>query len=142
MTDSNSPARKPIIMVVDDDRELVTVVKLMLENKGFNVRCAYSGQELLAGLEEQTPDLIILDIMMPHMDGFEVLTRLKGDPSTLSIPVIMLTAKVRYEDTLGAYKLGADHYITKPFTITQLMAGINRLLGMPDAPFSQPIASA
>ncbi len=115
-------------MVVDDEQEIVTVDRLMLERKGFNVRCAYSGQQVFADLEEQKPDLIILDVMMPEMDGLEVLRRLKGAPETLSIPVIMLTALDQYENVLTGYKAGADHYITKPFTRTQLMAGINRFL--------------
>jgi twitching motility two-component system response regulator PilG len=67
--------------------------------------------------------------MMPEMDGLEVLTRLKGMADTTSIPIILLTAKVQYEDVLGGYKLGADYYITKPFTSTQLINGINLLLG-------------
>jgi CheY-like chemotaxis protein len=93
MIDSHLPASKRTIMVVDDDPEPVDILRITLESKGFNVRCAYSGRELFASLEEQKPDLILLDIMMPKMDGLEVLTRLKGDPNTTSIPVIMLTAK-------------------------------------------------
>ena len=80
-------------------------------------------------LKTQKPDLIILDIMMPEMDGLEVLSRLKAVAETATIPVILLTAKVQYEDVLGGYKLGADYYITKPFTSTQLVNGINLLLG-------------
>jgi DNA-binding response OmpR family regulator len=80
-------------------------------------------------LKVQNPDLIILDIMMPEMDGLEVLSRLKAMSETAKIPVILLTAKVQYEDVLGGYKLGADYYITKPFTSTQLVNGINLLLG-------------
>ncbi len=129
MTDPNFPSAKSTIMVVDDDHELVTIVRVILEQKGFNVRYAYNGLQLFAGLDEHKPDLIILDIMMPEMDGLEVLTRLKGNQGTSSIPVILLTAKVQYEDVLGGYKIGADHYITKPFTRTQLMTGINRHLG-------------
>jgi DNA-binding response OmpR family regulator len=129
MIDLNFSSTKSTIMVVDDDHELVTIVRVILEQKGFNVRCAYNGPQLFAGLDEHKPDLIILDIMMPEMDGLEVLTRLKGNQGTSSIPVILLTAKVQYEDVLGGYKLGANHYITKPFTQTQLMTGINRLLG-------------
>ena len=123
MTDSHLPASKRTIMVVDDNPDLVDILRIMLESKGFNVRCAYSGKDLFAGLEEQKPDLILLDIMMPEMDGLEVLTRIKGNPDTVSIPVIMLTALDRYEDRLRGYKLGADHYISKPFTKAQLMAG-------------------
>jgi len=129
MTDSHLPESKRTIMVVDDHQDVVDILRIMLESKGFNVRCAYSGKDLFAGLEELKPDLIILDIMMPVMDGLEVLTRLKGDLSTASIPVILLTAKVQYEEVLQGYKTGADYYITKPFTSTQVLEGINFMLG-------------
>jgi two-component system alkaline phosphatase synthesis response regulator PhoP len=117
------------IMVVDDNPDIITIVKTILEGKGFSVFSASSGAELLNMLKGQKPDLIILDIMMPEMDGLEVLSRLKAMSETATIPVILLTAKVQYEDVLGGYKLGADYYITKPFTSTQLVNGINLLLG-------------
>jgi DNA-binding response OmpR family regulator len=129
-------------MVVDDNPDIVDNVRLILEQKGFNVVCAYSGKELFAALEVQKPDLILLDIMMPKMDGLEVLVRLKWKLSTASIPVILLTAKVHHEDVEKGYKLGTDYYIKKPFDSTHLITSINRLLGMPDTPSSQPIASA
>ncbi|MEE8113980.1 MAG: response regulator [Nitrososphaerales archaeon] len=113
-----------------------------MEENGFNVRCGYSGEELFAGLEEQKPDLILLDIMIPKMVGFEVLVRLKWKLGTASIPVILLTAKVHHEDVEKGYKLGTNHYIKKPFTNTQLVTTINRLLGMPDTPPSPPRTSA
>jgi two-component system alkaline phosphatase synthesis response regulator PhoP len=117
------------ITVVDDNPDIITIVKTILEGKGYQVLSASSGQELLNLLTDRKPDLIILDIMMPEMDGLEVLGRLKAVTETASIPVILLTAKVQYEDVLGGYKLGADYYITKPFTSTQLVNGINLLLG-------------
>jgi CheY-like chemotaxis protein len=120
---------KKSIMVVDDNPDIITIVRTILEGKGYSVFSASSGPELLELLKGQKPDLIILDIMMPEMDGLEVLTRLKGMADTATIPVILLTAKVQYEDVLGGYKLGADYYITKPFTSTQLVNGINLLLG-------------
>ncbi len=122
------PASKRTIMVVDDDPEHVTLVRVMLEAKGYNVMCAYSSPQLLAGLKEQKPDLIILDVVMPEMNGLEVLRRLKVAPETSSIPVIMLTVLDTNEDMMTSYKLGADYYVTKPFTRTQLMTGIDRLL--------------
>jgi len=134
MTDSPIPASNRTIMVVDDDPDIVTIVKTILEVKGYVVQSASSGQEVLSLLKELKPDLIILDVMMPQMDGLEVLTRLKGNPDTASIPVILLTAKVQYEDVLGGYKMGADYYITKPFTSTQLMTGINSLLSKDQGP--------
>jgi two-component system alkaline phosphatase synthesis response regulator PhoP len=120
---------KKTIMVVDDNPDIITIVRTILEGKGYSVFSATSGPELLDLLKTQKPDLIILDIMMPEMDGLEVLSRLKGMTETATIPVILLTAKVQYEDVLGGYKLGADYYITKPFTSTQLVNGINLLLG-------------
>jgi CheY-like chemotaxis protein len=120
---------KKTIMVVDDNPDIITIVKTILEGRGYTVFSASSGPELLTMLPNHKADLIILDIMMPEMDGLEVLTRLKGKTETATIPVILLTAKVQYEDVLGGYKLGADYYITKPFTSTQLVNGINLLLG-------------
>ena len=115
-------------MVVDDEPAIVTIHHVMLEQQGFIVRQSYSGPELFASLEEQKPDLIILDVMMPEMDGLEVLRRLKAAPETSSIPVILLTALDEYEDSLTGYKMGADYYIAKPFTKTQVMTAIDHLL--------------
>ncbi len=130
MTDSHFPASNRAIMVVDQYSVIVAIIKTILKIKGYALQFAYSGQEAFNLLGDQKPDLIILDILMPTIDGLEVLTRLKGDPDTASIPVILLTAKVEYEDVLEGYKMGADFYITKPFTKGQLLAGINLLLGM------------
>ena len=128
MTDSPIPASNRTILVVDDNPDIVDILRIMLESNGFNVRCGYSGEDLFASLKEQMPDLILLDIMMPQMDGLEVLTRLKEDPSMPFIPVILLSAKVLDEDVLRGYKMGADYYITKPFTPTQVLDGIKAVL--------------
>jgi len=122
-------AKKKTILVVDDNPDIVTVVKTLLEVKGYKVQSAYSGQEVFNLLAKQKPDLIILDIMMPRMDGLEVLTRLKGDSNTRPIPVVLLTAKQPDEAILGGYDIWADSYITNPFTNTQLLNVINRLIG-------------
>ncbi len=132
MTNSHIPASKRTIMVADDNPELVEVVCVMLEAKGYNVMFANSGKELFAGLEKQMPDLILLDIMMPQVGGLEVLERLRGNPGTASIPVILLTAKVHHEDVQRGYELGADYYIKKPFDRLKLLASINLLLGVSD----------
>ncbi len=129
MTDSHLQASKRTIMVVDDNPDLVEIVRIALKSKGFNVRCAYNGKDLFAGLEELKPDLILLDIMMPRMDGLEVLTRLRENSDTASIPVILLTAKVLYDDVIRGYKRGAEYYITKPFTSTEVLEAINLVLG-------------
>ena len=136
------PASKRTIMVVDDDPEIVGVVRTILEQTDFNVISVYSSLEIFASLEEQKPDLILLDIIMPQMDGLEALTRLRENPETASIPVILLTAKVQHDDVLGGYKMGADYYLTKPFTNSQLLTGIKLLLSRPNTPPSPSIDSA
>ncbi len=142
MADMHISGTQSTIMVVDDNPDMVTIVKTILEIKGYGVQSAYNGLEVFNLLQEQKSDLILLDIMMPQMNGLEVLTRLKENPDTASIPVILLSAKVLDEDIRVGYKLGADEYITKPFTRTQLMTSINRLLRGPDYSPSLPIASA
>ena len=120
---------KTRLLVVDDDKKLCRLIKDYLEPLGYDVVTVHTGKQGLEKALAETFDAVILDIMMPEMDGLEVLTRLKGMADTTSIPIILLTAKVQYEDVLGGYKLGADYYITKPFTSTQLVNGINLLLG-------------
>jgi len=115
-------------MVVDDNSDVLEITRILLESEGFNVRCAYSGKGLFAGLEEQKPDLILLDIRMPEMDGLEVLRRLKGAPETSSIPIIMITTLVKDEDWFAAHKLGADYYITKPFDNNNILTAITHIL--------------
>jgi len=128
MTDSQFSESKNTIMVVDDDPDLVTVLTIMLEQTDYTVRHAYSGMQLFSGLEGQKPDLIVLDLMMPHMSGLEVLDRLKANQETSSIPVILLTAQGEFEDIISGYKKGADYYITKPFTKSQLVNSIDAIL--------------
>ncbi len=129
MTDSHFPASNRTIMVVDDNPDQVDILRITLEWKGFNVRCAYSGKDLFAGLEKLKPDLILLDIMMPQMDGLEVLNRLRENSDTASIPVILLTVKTQHEDIHTGYKKGADYYLTKPLTNDHLLEGVNLVLG-------------
>lgn len=116
-------------MVVDDNTDFVDFVKKMLEGRGYAVEYVYSGAELFKRLDETRPDLIVLDIMMPEMDGIQVLARLKGANETSSIPVILMTAKNQTRDILAGYKMGTDYYLTKPFTSNQLISGIDLLLG-------------
>ena len=117
------------ILVVDDSPDTVQIVSTILEGKGFSVLKAFSASEALAEVERGAPDLVILDIMMPKVNGLEVLEKLRGRVETGSVPVILLTAKNQDEDVLQGYKLGADYYITKPFTSVQLLYGVNLLIG-------------
>ena len=125
MTDSQIPASNKTIMVVDDNPDTVTIAKTFLESIGYGVQTAGNGLEVFSRLEEQKSDLIILDIMMPQMGALEVLTRLRETAETSSIPVILLTAQIQYEDMLRGYKLGPYDYLLKPFISTQLINGIN-----------------
>ncbi len=119
---------KKTIMVVDDNPDLVAILETLLLAKGYNVVTAGSGPELLSLLQDHRPDLILLDIMLPDMDGLELLAGLKGTPDTSSIPVILVTAKIHYTDIMEGYRRGADLYITKPFTSKQLLNDINVVL--------------
>ncbi len=128
MKDSHFPASNRTIMVVDDHPDQVDILRITLEWKGFNVKCAYSVKDLFAFLEKLKPYLILLDIMMPQMDGVEVLTRLRENSDPASIPVIFLTATALYGDVIRGYKMGAEYYFTKPIDNTQLLQGINSIL--------------
>lgn len=117
------------VLVVDDSRTIVAILRDMLKTEGYAVRCAYSGEEALDLLKDEQPDLMILDVLMPNMNGLQVLSTIKGCGETSSVPVIMLTSSGKHDDILEGYKLGADYYITKPFRQTELMHGIELVLG-------------
>jgi len=118
-----------LILVVDDDQDNVNIAREILLSRGFEVRVAYNGPSALASVEQQRPDLVLLDVMMPQMSGMEVLDRLRANPATAGVPVILVTAKDQDEDILAGYKYGADYYITKPFSAKQLLYGIGLVLG-------------
>jgi CheY-like chemotaxis protein len=117
------------ILVVDDNPDSVTIMRTILEAQRYAVLVATSGAQALDRLGQEKVDLVLLDIMMPEMSGLEVLQRIKEEPTTGGLPVIMVTAKTRDDDVLSGYQYGADYYITKPFTAKQLLYGVNLLLG-------------
>lgn len=119
---------KKTILVVDDDPDIATIIKGILGGGEYNVRSVIRGQQVFTELREQRPDLIILDVKMPEMDGLEVLKRLKAAPETFSIPVILLTGRGQYRDVLEGYQRGTDYYMNKPFTGTQLINGVHLFL--------------
>src|SRR3972149_5463516 len=121
-------AFKADILVVDDDPEVQDVVSTVLERDGYQVRTASSGEEGFAALEARTPDLLILDVMMPGMDGHEVCRRLKADPLWSTLPIIMITAKMDLEDVVQGLELGANDYVTKPFYYEELLARVRATL--------------
>ena len=115
-------------MVVDDEPAVVTIHHVMLEQQGFIVRQSYSGPELFASLEKEKPDLIILDVMMPEMDGLEAARRIRENPHTHAIPIIAVTALSSRKDKKKCLESGCDDYLSKPFTASQLSSSITRLL--------------
>lgn len=120
----------PLILVVDDDPDTRSMVRTILESSSFNVKEAENGKIALERIEELKPNLILLDINMPEMNGYDVVIHLKQKPDTQNIPIIMLTAKSEPEDLIAGYKdYAAEYYITKPFTTRQLLAGIKLVLG-------------
>jgi two-component system alkaline phosphatase synthesis response regulator PhoP/two-component system response regulator VicR len=116
------------ILAVDDERHIVRLIQVNLERAGHQVQTAGDGREALDRVASERPDLIVLDVMMPYMDGFEALGHLKRDPATRDIPVIMLTAKAMDSDVAHGWRSGADCYLTKPFNPNELLYFVKRIL--------------
>lgn len=116
------------ILVCDDDPLLLDIVKFRLSARDFDVEVAADGAEALSKIGASLPDAIVLDAMMPVMDGQQVLRRLKSDPQTASVPVIMLSARKQETDVLGALEDGANEYMVKPFSPDELIIRLSRLL--------------
>jgi DNA-binding response OmpR family regulator len=116
------------ILVVDDDYETVNFLKIILSRQGYEVITAENGVKALELAHSQTPDLIVLDVMMPALDGFEVTRTLRGHPKTATIPILMFTAKTQLEDKVAGYEAGVDIYLTKPVHPVELQANIRGLL--------------
>ena len=115
------------ILAVDDERHIVRLVEVNLARAGYQVVTAFDGREALQKVESEKPDLIVLDVMMPYMDGFEVLRNLKANPDTREIPVIMLTAKAQDADVFRGWQSGVDCYLTKPFNPMELLTFVKRI---------------
>jgi len=122
-----------MVLVVDDNEDSLRIVESILRSAGFEVCLARDGKQGIEIAEASAPELIILDIMMPVMDGVEALHRLRDSPRTSRIPVILLTAKTQDEDVIAGYQTGADYYMTKPFTAKQLLYGVRLVLGKADS---------
>jgi two-component system alkaline phosphatase synthesis response regulator PhoP/two-component system response regulator VicR len=120
------PGKK--IMAVDDERHIVRLIQVNLERSGYQVITAFDGPEALKKVETDRPDVIVLDVMMPKMDGFEVLKRLQANPETRNIPVIMLTAKAQDADVFRGWSSGVSAYLTKPFNPLELITFVKRIL--------------
>jgi DNA-binding response OmpR family regulator len=124
-----SPNGRPVVLVADDDHDILALVSFRLERAGFDVVAAQDGEEALRLAVEHAPDLAILDVMMPKLDGYEVTTRLRQNDSTRRLPVILLTARVQEADIARGFEAGADDYVKKPFSPQELGARVQAILG-------------
>lgn len=115
------------LLVVDDEKDMVFAVKLQLEANGYDVLTAHDGQAALEIARREKPDLIILDLMLPKIDGYKVCRMLKFDEKYKHIPIIMFTARVQKTDEKLGYEVGADAYLTKPFELSVLLSKIKEL---------------
>ncbi len=116
------------ILIVDDDIDSLKLIGLMLQRHGYEVAAANAGNQAVNKAASDVPDLIILDVMMPDMDGYEVTRRLRANPTTRSIPIIMFTAKTLIDDKVKAFELGADDYLTKPTHPAELASRVKAIL--------------
>jgi two-component system alkaline phosphatase synthesis response regulator PhoP len=129
------------ILVIEDERDIVETLEYNLKKEGYKVAKAYDGLAGLRLAEEKVPSLILLDLMLPGLDGLEVCRRIKRNPKTAAVPVIMLTAKGSETDKIVGLELGADDYIVKPFSIKELIARIKTILRRYEKPAEKPAAA-
>ncbi|MGA6828084.1 response regulator transcription factor [Nitrospira sp. NS4] len=122
---STSSAKK--ILIVEDEKDILQLVKLYLDKEGYRTVTASTGSEGLKQVRAEKPDLVVLDLMLPEIDGLEVCKRLRSAPETAMLPIIMLTAKAEESDTIIGLELGADDYVTKPFSPKTLVARVKAL---------------
>jgi len=116
------------IMIVDDDEGVVRLIKRALRHRDFTVIAAHNGLEALQMLESQRPDLVVLDVMMPKVNGFQVCRHMRTNPALASIPILFLTAREAIEDKIAGFEAGADDYVTKPFHLGELELRLKSLL--------------
>lgn len=116
------------ILVVDDDREIARLLRAYLEQNGYQVIVAYDGAKALQAIRQERPDLVVLDLMLPDRDGWEVTRLVRSDPALAATPIVMLTARVEDQDKIVGLELGADDYVTKPFNPREVVARVRAVL--------------
>ncbi len=124
---------KPTILIIEDERSLLEILAYNLTNEGFEVLTAADGQDGLRRAKTSVPDLVVLDLMLPGLDGLQVCRQIRSDPKTQSICILMLTAKSEEVDEIVGFNMGADDYVAKPFKIKPLISRIKALLRRPSA---------
>lgn len=117
------------VLIIDDDINVLRLLRLALKREGFETETARDGREGIERIKQRRPALIILDLVMPKMDGMELARLLKGHPAVKDIPIIMLTAKGTYENMRAAYDLGTDLFITKPVKVPDVLNAVRQVLG-------------
>jgi DNA-binding response OmpR family regulator len=122
-------SRSKTILIVDDEPNIVISLEFLLEREGWRVQIARDGQEALDALARELPDLVLLDVMLPRVSGYDVCQRMRENPAWRGVRVLMLTAKGREVEVTKGLALGADGYVTKPFSTEELLARIRGLLG-------------
>ena len=119
---------KRTILIVDDEEDVLDLLQLVFETSGFEVRRASTGKSAVSSAYEQPPDVVLLDVMMPEMDGWQVLRTLKGDERTRKVPVVMLSARAERRDKMIGLQEGAEGYIAKPFSPAEVVREVQRFL--------------
>ncbi len=126
------------ILVVEDEQDLQQVLKFNLQQAGYHVRVTSSGTEAMRLVAQEAPTLMLLDVMLPDILGTEVCRLLKSDPATAGVPIVMLTARGTESDRVGGFELGADDYVTKPFSVRELMLRVSAILKRLQTPGAGP----
>ena len=126
---SEQERAQPVVLAADDDDDVLALVTFRLERSGYTVLQAHDGEEALGLALEQKPDLAVLDVMMPKLDGFELTRRLRSEEATRRMPIILLTARAQDADVQSGFAAGADDYIRKPFSPQELRARVEAILG-------------
>jgi DNA-binding response OmpR family regulator len=118
------------LLIVDDEHDIVETLKFILESEGFDCLVAYDGEEALSLAKSESPDLIVLDVMLPKINGYKVCRLLKFDAKYKHIPILMVTARTQEEDKIIGEETGADEYVTKPFDIERLTSLVHKYLNI------------
>ena len=127
--DSQADREQPVVLAADDEEDILELIAFRLERSGYTVVQAHDGAEAFELARSSQPDLAVLDVMMPKMDGFEVTRRLREEEATSKMPIILLTARTQEADIQRGFDVGADDYIRKPFSPQELSARVQAILG-------------
>ena len=129
MSSADADRPQPVVLAADDDEDILELVAFRLERSGYTVLKARDGEEALQVAREARPDLAVLDVMMPKLDGFEVTRAIRADGATKAMPIILLTARAQDADVQAGFDAGADDYLRKPFSPQELRARVQAILG-------------